>query len=363
MAEIPFKVAYASRSFHKDRSSYYKYLGLMLKGGKNKPRKLFEDDIERYAGKPRGVLSEHWLDANITEGGKLADSFQGTLPDDELAILRVSEESGGDALVSALADVSRMAKLADTIKSQVITTLLVGFVAILLATMMWTVLPIIAVKNAKRGFANVPLEYWGGAGRSLLNYANFVEGYWYIVILLLAGVIFAIYWSLGNLVGPTRDWLDRNLALYRVGRDIRAALFMSTMSMLTRKRGNVMFTLEQGLQKFLDSARSPWMRWRIEQILDRGGAGAEPFRTGLLPDEMFYFLEDMEKASGISQAFSDTRDFVEEILLEKIIAQMTFYKWLMLVGAVVLGGTMFIWNIAVVNELRSAMGTVSAMSQ
>ena len=144
-------------------------------------------------------------------------------------------------------------------------------------------------------------------------------------------------------------------------RDLRGALFLSTMSTLTRKRGGVMFTLKQSLEMFAQSTRTPWLKWRINQIIDSadatGAIGVESFKTGFISQEMFYFLEDMQKAKGFADGFQEAARHVETNILTSILKRMTVYRWVLLSAALVIGLAMFVWQYGVLYEMRGAMNT------
>ena len=366
-AKLPFKVKQAARGFHKQRSDYYAYMAAILRssGGGIKILQLFENDIQRYEGEPRGVLCGYWHDCYSENGGNLADSLQGTVPDDEVAIIRVSQDAGGDALLYALEDVARMAKLTDKVRSESIGTLMAGLVAIILATAMLTAFPVFSINAISNAYDFLPLEFWGKHGKSLTAYSKWIESYVVYVALVLMIVLVYVYWSIGNLISPVRNWLDEHIVLYKVIRDLKGALFLTTMSTLSRKRGaGMVATLKQNLETFSDSARSPWLKWRIDQIIDgsdaTGAIGVQAFNTGFISREMFFFLEDMQKARGFAEGFQETGNYVEGKILTGIIGRMLFYRWALLIASLVVTLGMFIWQFQVIYEMRGAMSSYLA---
>jgi hypothetical protein len=337
---------------------------LRSSGGSVKPLQVFENDIQRYEGAARGVLCAYWYDKYLGNGGNLAETLQGTLPDDEVAVIRVAQDAGGDALLVALDDVARMGKLSDTVKKESIGTLLAGLFAIGLAVAMLTVFPVFSIRAIGNAYDFLPIEYWGKNGKSLYAYAKWIESYGIYLVIAASAVVSYVYWSIPNLVSPIRNWLDENVVLYRVIRDLKGALFLSTMSTLTRKRAGVMFTLKQSLVIFADSARSPWLKWRIEQIIDAadatGALGVEAFHTGFISREMFFFLEDMQKAMGFAAGFEATGKYVEANILASIIKRMTMYRWGLLLVSLVITLGIFAWQFQVIYEMRGAMSNYLA---
>lgn len=366
--EIPGKVKAAVRKFHKARANYYQFAASLLRssGGTIKILQLFENDAQRYAGKARGVLCEYWADKFANNGGNVADTFEGTLPADEVAILRVAQNAGADALLSAFDDVARMAKLSDLVKKESMGTLISGLVGFALAIIMLTIFPLIAVGALKDNYDFLPLEYWGKNGKNLLNYAAWIKAN-SVYMVLLVGLLFSyVKWSIPNLTSPIREWLDRHNVLYRTICDLKGSLFLATMSTLTKNRAGVMFTLEQSLRLFAESAQSPWLKWRINQIIDgadaTGAIGVDAFNTGLINEEMFYYLEDMNQANGFSEGFEKTGEFVESVILERIIKQMVIYRWALLLIGLAITLVMFVWQFQVIYEMRGAMSNYLASS-
>jgi len=364
--KIPFKVGQAAKKFYRQRSDYYIYMSSILKssGGSIKLLQLFENDIQRYEGEARGILCGYWYDIYSSNGGNLADTFQGTFPDDEVAIIRVAQDAGGEALLIALEDVSRMAKLSDTVRRESLGTLMAGLVALLLAVSMLTAFPVFSINAISGAYDFLPLEFWGKNGKSLYAYSKWIESYIIYIGIVIMLVVVYLYWSIANLISPVREWLDGNIVLYRVIRDLKGAMFLATMSTLTRKRGGVMFTLKQSLETFAESARSPWLKWRINQVIDgadsTGAIGVKAFDTGFISREMFFFLEDMQKAKGFSEGFEETGKYVESSILASIIKRMVFYRWALLLVSLVVTLGMFVWQFQVIYEMRGAMSNYLA---
>ena len=349
------------------RADYYEFLASLLRssGGKLKFAQIFESDAARYANQARGAISAIWLEAYMNNGGNLADTWQGWMPDDEVAIIRVSQSAGGDAIITALQDLARMARLSDKIKSESMMTLAAGLIGIAIACGMTFVFPIAAADQLKSTYDFLPLDAWGSNGKRFLAYAEGIKSYWLLFVLVIGGVLGFIFWAINNLVyPPVREWLDEKFALFRLMRDIRGAMFMTVMSTLTRKRAGVMFTLRQSLEIFLESVRTPWMRWRVKQILDgadeTGGIGTSAFDTGMISREIYFFLEDMQKAKGTAEGFEATAAYIESRLLVNIIKRMTVYRWALLITAVVMVMIMFSWLFGVIFEMRGAMSAFLA---
>ena len=131
------------------------------------------------------------------------------------------------------------------------------------------------------------------------------------------------------------------------------------MATLTRKRKNVMYTMKRSLEMFHDSAKSPWLRWRLQQVIEgadaSGGLGVVAFRTGIIPQEVYYFLEDMQQSRGFTEGFQETGKYVESKVIKQVIDRLTVYRWLLMFVAVAMTLGVLIWQFAVQFEMKGVM--------
>lgn len=361
VSKIPAAVRRAASRFRKKRSDYYAYLANIMKStrGETKLLTLFERDAQRYGGTPRGILAAYWVDAYGNNGSNLSASWQGCFPDDEVSIIRVAQDAGGNALEVALADVARIAALSDKVKKEVVGTLAAALIGLSIATVMLTIFPIFSSSKLQEIYSFIPLDQWGVQGTRFNNYADWIKSNGVYVFLGLAVVLTWVQWSLNNWVGPSRDWADQKVVLYRAVRDIKGALFLATMSTLTRKRGNVMFTLRDSLTTFSSSVRSSWLRWRVDEIVERvdqtGAVDSDAFDTNLLSKEMYFYLRDTQEARGFADGFEETGRHVEGSIVDDLVKRMTVYRWVLLLGAVACVVGVMGWQFSVINEMRGVM--------
>lgn len=363
---IPWNVKIAIWQFNRSRADYYTYFAAKLTsaGGGIKVMQMFEDDVMRFPGKTRGIIAEFWLQRYSANGANLADAWEGTLPEDEVAVVRVAQDAGGDAVMHAVNDLARMAKLSDQVKQQAFMTMLAALIGVGIAVAMLTVFPIYVVSTLKTTYDFLPMEHWSPNAKSMVAHSELVTAYgvYALGVLVLLGTY--VIWTFDHLVNRTREWLDRKNVVYRTMRDLKGALFLYTMCTLTRRRGNTMFTLKRSLEVFMESARTPWLKWRIEQIIEgadaTGAIDIQAFNTGLLSEEMFYFLEDMDKAKGFSEGLEATAKYVEDTILASIIKRMYIYRWILLIVAVMAGVSVFGWQFSIMYDMRGAMSNYLA---
>lgn len=358
---IPSQVARASRSFHRRRADYYRYMASILTSSKGGTKLLtqFARDAERYEGEPRGVLSAHWHEEYDSNGADLRETWSGTLPDDEVAVISIGEKAGPGGLESALHDVSRTAKLVDRIQTEIIWTMMAAFIGVAVAVFMATVFPVFSSMKLQETFSFLPTDVWGKSGQRLLAYVEWVKAYAIYVVFFVGLAFYAVYYSMSNWVGNLREYADEKILLYKVYRDIKGALFLATLATLTKKRGNVSYTLREALNAFRESVTSRWMRWRVKQIIenmdDEGAIGTSAFKTNLLSPEMYFYLRDTQEAQGIAEGFLETGAYVEATVADGLAKRLMVYRWCFLLGSLLVVATILFWQMAVIREMKDAM--------
>jgi len=356
---LAWRLRLAARRFRSERADYYLWLASLLEASRGRTTLLmvFERDAERFAGTPRGQLADGWAD-RFSRTSSLSQAWEGSLPRHEITIVRVAQEGGGDALLQALRDMARMARLADQVARESLGTLLAGLVGSAVALAMLMLFPLHASERLAHLYGFIPLDHWGPRGQALMAHAAAVRSWGAWALAALVACVAAIAWSVDHLTGRVRDWLDARVLLYRVLRDLRGALFMATLATLTRKRGNLMFTLRSSLATFAGAVDSPWLRWRIEQIMDRmdrDGGSAESFDTPLLSREVFWFLRDTQEARGVAEGFEEAGRHVEQTVLAMVLQRLMLARWLLLGLSVVAVLFMAGWTFAVIHEMKSVM--------
>jgi len=358
MSTLPLATRQAVRRFHGERADYYEDLSSLLTSTQRKMQQVFEQDAQRYEGSARGVLAALWLQRFIDNGANLALAWQGSLPEDEVAVLHVLQDAGADAVPTALLDMARMARLSDATRKASTTTLRVAVVALILAALGVTVLPVFAVAQLQASL-DMPVAAWGRAGQALAAWAVGVRHWWLAWALLSSVALYGVHLSVRRWTGPGRERADRSLALYQFARDLAAVRFLLVMSTLTRKRAGVMFTLTEALQQLAAAAANPWMRWRLEQVQrrieDTGATSCEVFDTGLLAPPMYWRLRDVEEGQGFAQAFALTADHVEKSLVPRLLSRLQTWRWAMLLLAVGCTLVMVFWIQTVTSEMKSAV--------
>ena len=352
--------------FRSQRATYYEDLAMLIDSSHMRLLDVFRQDGLRFGKAPRGELSRLWEERFIVYGADLASAWAGTLPDLEVAVLRVQSNTGDKAISNTLRELAAMARLSERIVQQVIATLLVGVITVTLATGMvlvmvpWTV-------GVIRESLDIPFEYWGPVGKFLASVGMWAE-HWrlYIVLALVMGLVGLS--RLQQWTGPWRAWCDERLIGINTLRDLMAMRLLLMLGTLTASHGGNPQTLEDALQQMMRSAPSPWVWWRLDQILYRvvvtGATDSSVFNTGLLPQEIYWRMRDVEEGQGLAKAFKATSAYIQELMLPRLMVRLTVLRWLMIVPSLVLGlvvmGTIQVTNF----EMKSAsLNYISSQNQ
>jgi len=349
---------FAIMRFHKQRADYYTYLASLFRNSETKPIEIFRTDAQRYGAAPRGVLSALWDERFESGGADLAATWEGTLPDAELMILRLTADGGSQSLAIALESMARVARVSDQVKSEAVGTLATAAVALMLALLSLALLPILAVAQYKESL-DVPVRYWFAVAHSLLDWSQWVSANGISCAVVLIGLVAWTAWSVRAFVAPVRCFLDEHVALYRIARDVEGMRFLIVMAELTRPRGNNMSTLLASLEALRANSANPWLSWRLDDVLTRmnasGGVTLDYLDNGLMPKEVFWYLRDLEESHGnASTAFALTADYIQRLQLPRFVKSLARVRWAVLICAVLIIVGTNVW------VMRSSMSMKAA---
>jgi len=347
------------RRFRAQRADYYEYLGSLMEHGDGRKtlHDIFEDDARRYGARSlRGRLSARWAERFRESGGDLEQTFLGTLPNDDVALLRASQLAGAGALATSLHDLADTARLLDRARSGFLTTMTAAGIACSAMLIVLVATPLYTVPQLRRTFAVVPAEYWGHGTRALFGLADLLHANLGLVLLGLALIAGLSGWSLPTFTGRLRRRLDE-WSIWRLYRDFHSVRFLALLGTMARQRGNVATSLRDALLAQMPGATA-WKAWHLNRmlmLLDDGVIGAETFDTGLLDRETQWFLADMMAIHGVDAGLARTRRRIESRIIVDVLRRALALRWTILLLAVGMLIGMTLWHFSVIDELRRAM--------
>ncbi|GAA4322993.1 general secretion pathway protein [Pigmentiphaga soli] len=349
----------AALRFRARRADYYEYLADVMEGtaGRKTLRDIFLDDARRYGARhPRGALSQRWAHRYQELGGDLFETLRGTLPRDDLLLIRVAQRGGAGALEQTLRDVAALTRIIEQARGNFVATVAVGLVALAVMGITLAAVPLFTVPRIRQAFAMVPPDWVGARAGRLFALADLLRDWGPPALLAAALVLYAVAWSLPALTGRLRQALDRCF-VWRLYRDFQGIRFLASLATMVRKRGNVTTALRDALDVHADGA-GPWLRWHVERMIariDDGRVGADTFDTGIVDRETLWFLADLIAARGMDAALVRTRARIESRSLREAARKAAAVRWGLLLAAVGALLGLFFWHFAAIDEMCAAM--------
>ena len=323
---------------------------------------IFQKDSQRYAlersifmtaSKARGILSAWWADRYIDTGADLVETWRGTLPDEDMMVIgSVIQHGGVSALPDAFKEVARMTKVMDEARKTFLSIMFTGFIAVLVVLAMLVAIPLFIWPRLQQTFDFLPQEMYGERALSMAHFADVMPGYLGAAICLGLLASAAFRWSLPHWTGPLRAWCDHHLIVYRLARDFRGAMFVSTLSALIRKRTGSNMILADAVQVISREAK-PWMQWYCEQILDniqQGQEQAEVLDVGLLERETLFYLLDITDARGLDEGLQVAGLRTEKSINASVKVRARVLQIALLSAMLLTVGAISGWTTATINE-------------
>lgn len=358
---LPLSVRAAARRFSKTRADYYDYLADVIEGseGSIKFQQIFERDAERYAKKPRGIVSRYWSEVFLENGADLSVTWNGQLPEDELALIAVAQNSGEGAIITTLRDLAAGARLKKEISKKTLATMLIAGFGLSVALLMALVYPPLIAPMMQSSFGMVPEIYWRPIAKVWFGYAEAMQSWLPVIALAIAFFVIFTKWSVNNLIGGFRNKLDKDNFFYSTIRDVRAVMFLTTLATISKQRGSSSMTLKRALSMFDNSTKSPWFSWRIRELIENieasGGVSSEIFNTGIVSEEVYYYLRDMQESRGFTEGLNQTAMYVKEKLLARISLKLNVYMYVILAIAGITVFAVTTTQMAVIRSMAEAM--------
>ncbi len=355
---LPLRWA-ALRFRSSQREAYYDYLADILEAtqGRNTIKQILANDAHRYGtGTVRGQLSLHWAH-QVEEYGELGMAFTGTLPERELALIRMMQRLGGSAVIGGFRELAVLLRLDLKIKGILLSTLSMAYFAVCVCLAMMFAISAFTVPTLLSSFAQVDPIYQGAATRRLVGFADWLSVWLWPLIGLMAGAITALRWALPRWHGKARSFFDQYVPGFQLYRDTQAIRFLVTLAAILKPRTGLNHSLAEALSMMCEHA-PPWLRDHVLRMalrLSDARAGASIFNTGLLDKQTYWYLEDLVDAVGMDAALQKTRLRLEHNATAAVAQRAAVARWALIGCALIfLLGTM-LWHYAAIHEMRAAL--------
>lgn len=294
---------FAKWQFKALRGDFYQDLAKGMKASPGQSITTFlERYRDRYVKEPVGILCRHWL-LQFDHVGTFTESARGTIPEEDLTVLAVSENAGD--LRVGLESLGKNIVALTSCKKEINNTLITGFVLVLflhifLGIEAYMVMP--KMEAAMR--ANIDVSKLGLIGEVLFTGGSVIRNWWWAWFICVAACIAWVIWALPNYVGRMRPWLDAHFLPFQMYRDFSGASFLVALGSVTRLVGAQVVQLHDALSRMAENA-SPWLRWHIgqiqENIQNQPNSKGEIFNTGVTSKNAYYRILDIAEYSQMSE--------------------------------------------------------------
>ena len=356
---LPLRVRWAAWRFAAERYDYYDYVASCL-SARARHRSLLDllqaDAVRHHQRSARGVLSSWWASKYLTSGANLAETFDGTLPAEDVACLEMSRQAGQEALVQMLQAMSHRGSALEACRRTFIQTILAGIIALTIALTVLIVLPLFSLTELLHAFSTVDPTLAGPSTRAMTTWVQWLKSYG--VLIPLSSIMAAgwVIWSLHGWVGEGRDRLD-GVGIWRFERDRQAIQFLSLTATLVRNLAPYGVSLRTIIEMQLGCAQ-PWMARHLMKMLSMMDLGVDPLdalNTGLLDEDSWIRLHDVVLGHGLIQGFSRASERVQSLLVSRLSRQAVGLRWVMLIFSVTVVLGVGAWHARVMEEMRQAM--------
>jgi hypothetical protein len=357
---IPLDVRLAGLRFRSRRGDYYRYIGDSIEAtqGRKKFRQIFQQDAQRYERKPRGVLSRYWAQQFEGHGGRFDKVFAGTLPHDDVLLLRMLQDKGGDAILpEGLRDLSDSVALNQQAQGVVLQAV-VGFILPLSAALTILVsVPLFSSPRIQEAAQDLPRYAWPSSAANLVALGDFMSGYALMLVAGLALAAIGIGLSMTRLTGRLRRVLDRYGLLWAIHRDFEAVRFLSNLALVLKTRNSKSVNLKESLYTLLHGAnayKADLIRQMLHNLLQRGKPTQEVFNVGLLSESMQFDLEDLIESRGLNAALEYLRPRLEKTLIRQLQRRAKLLMWVTLLSSLGIGLSVFMLQMTALREVQEA---------
>jgi type II secretory pathway component PulF len=277
-----------------------------------------------------------YIEQQLSLGAPLSSALRAFIPPDECLILKSGEMKGD--LASALKLVVRNARANEEMRSVAAGALFEpGLIFLgLLATSV-----IFGITMWPKTLMVTPLEFWPAWTHACIQVNLWTAENW-PVLPLVAVIYFGYRYSLPRWKGVWRARADR-IPPFSMYRGLQASSFLGVLAALLESGRQIREALV-----IMQESSSPYMAWRIQQIIRRididGGAGVTALNTGLFSTQVMDRIED----SSTNRTFGDALRFIGDNALRLILRAMKQQAAAAYVILMLIGGSGLLYSTAVV---------------
>ena len=216
------------------------------------------DNYSQRGKKPGDAVAQILTECaeNLGAGFGLADSLREWIPDQELSIIESCDLAGrpADGFVNAMDIASGTGRISGAVKSTVAVTSYLTLLTVGVVVMFCMMLVPVIIQA-------VPLSQWNGLQKAVYYFYLLLSDGWWALLLLFAGMISLVVWSLPRLTGRLRFFLDR-FPPWSIYRRIHGAAFIMNVNAMDAAG----IPMERAVATMKASTRSAWLYERLDAL-------------------------------------------------------------------------------------------------
>lgn len=292
-------------------------------------------------------------------GGRFGKVFEGTLPDEDVMLLRLIQLKGGDSILpDGLRDLSATTAL---VKKAMLTVrvAILGFIFPLIFTLFSVVsLPMYAAPRLREMARDMPPDFYPSSVDKLFSISDFLSGNAWLLCLGFVCFVAGVVASMKRVTGPVRWKLDKYGLVWSIHRDFESIRFISNLSLIIKTRNSKSDSLRESLENLRHGAnrwKTDVIRRMLVNLMERGLPTKDIFKVGLFSEEMQFYLEDLIESRGLNNALEYLIPRLEEVVIQKLRFRCLVFMWLMLAISVAVSIYLFILRTVALRELQEAL--------
>lgn len=255
--------------------------------------KLSQAYLQQSPIDARGLMLKSWQ-KDLVQGMKLHNIMAKWVPTGEAMLIQAGEKSGD--LAGAFRNALNTTQAACAMKSSIKSAL--AYPGILML-MLFGIVYLFSTKAIPTLVATKDPSEWPDSAKPLYTMSEFVKNDWVIAVLGFVAIIFFIKWSLTNLTGPIRVFLDK-IPPYSMFKSFQSSIFLISASAMM-KSGVPLFESISDLKKMSDNYTAK----QLTIILNKmkiGVKNGEAMDSGFLDKETGVDIKIFSQTDNVQQA-------------------------------------------------------------
>lgn len=310
------KFRLACFAFRKNRGDFYLDLASSMQAAPGvNIMTLLERYALRYSDEPQGILCSNWV-VNMHHTGSFHAAVRGSIPEEDIALIAASEESGD--LLAGLKLLGKNIIALKKVQSESWKSL-AGAVAMLIILHIYLgIMSFMVLSKMENVMSNsVDISKLGLTADVMFGTAHFIQQYWWAWLIFLVVIVISVIWALPNYTGKYRRFLDDHIFIFQIYRDFVGASFIMSAAALSSLVGSQLIQFHDALSEIRARSNVPWLNWQIDMIQANlklnPNSKAEIFDTGVTTKRMYYRILDIADYQEMSVMLNKVGDIILEV--------------------------------------------------